>query len=68
MKQLIIKLVECQKLTLEESKSLMHGIANNQVNDAQIAAILTSFIIRSISIEELRGFRQALIELEIGLG
>ncbi|MCX6327807.1 MAG: anthranilate phosphoribosyltransferase [Bacteroidia bacterium] len=65
MKQLLIKLIECQKLTFEESKSLMYGIAHNEVNDAQIAAILTAFIIRSISIEELRGFRQALIELAI---
>jgi anthranilate phosphoribosyltransferase len=65
MKQLLIKLIECQKLTLEESRSLMHGIAHNEVNEAQIAAILTSFIIRSISIEELRGFRQALIELAV---
>ena len=65
MKQLLIKLIECQKLTFEESKSLMNGIAHNEVNDAQIAAILTAFIIRPISIEELRGFRQALIDLAI---
>jgi anthranilate phosphoribosyltransferase len=65
MKQLLIKLIECQKLSFEESKSLMHGIAHNEVNDAQIAAILTAFIIRPISIEELRGFRQALIDLAI---
>lgn len=65
MKELLIKLIECQKLTFEESKSLMYGIAHNEVNDAQIAAILTAFIIRPISIEELRGFREALIELAI---
>lgn len=65
MKKLLIKLIECQKLTFEESRDLMHGIAHNEVNEAQIAAILTAFIIRSISIEELRGFRQALIELAV---
>ena len=65
MKQLLIKLIECQKLTFAESKSLMYGIAQNEVNDAQIAAILTAFLIRPISIEELRGFREALIELAI---
>jgi anthranilate phosphoribosyltransferase len=63
MKHLLIKLIECQKLTFEESRSLMHGIAHNEVNEAQIASILTAFIIRTISIEELRGFRQALIDL-----
>lgn len=65
MKQLLIKLIECQKLTFVESKSLMYGIAQNEVNDAQVAAILTAFLIRPISIEELRGFREALIELAI---
>jgi anthranilate phosphoribosyltransferase len=65
MKQLLIKLIECQRLTFEESRSLMHGIAHNELNEAQIASILTAFIIRTISIEELRGFRQALIDLAI---
>jgi len=65
MKQILTKLIECQKLTFEESHNLMHGIANNEVNDAQIAAVLTAFIIRTISIDELRGFRQALIDLAV---
>jgi anthranilate phosphoribosyltransferase len=65
MKKLLMKLIECQKLTFEESRALMHGIAHNEVNEAQIASVLTAFIIRTISIEELRGFRQALIELAI---
>jgi anthranilate phosphoribosyltransferase len=65
MKQLLIKLIECQKLTFEESRTLMHGIAQNELNEAQISSILTAFIIRTISIEELQGFRQALIDLAI---
>lgn len=65
MKQLLNKLIECQKLTFNEAESLMHGIAHNELNDAQIAAVLTAFIIRTISIEELRGFRQALIDLAV---
>ncbi len=67
MKQLLIKLIECQKLTFEEARSLMHGIARNEVNESQIASILTAFIIRTISIEELQGFRQALIELAVSV-
>ncbi len=65
MKKLLIKLIECQRLTFEESKSLMYSIAKGEVNEAQIASILTAFIIRTISIEELRGFRQALVELAV---
>jgi anthranilate phosphoribosyltransferase len=65
MKKLLIKLIECQKLSFEESRSLMNGIAHNELNEAQIAAVLTAYIIRTISIEELRGFRQALIDLAV---
>jgi len=65
MKQILIKLIECQKLTFEESRNLMHGIANFEVNDSQIASVLTAFIIRTISIDELRGFRQALLDLAV---
>ena len=43
----------------------MNGIAYNEVNDAQIASVLTAFVIRTISIEELRGFRQALLDLAV---
>lgn len=65
MKTLLTKLIECRRLTFEESRSLMHGIAGNQLNEAQIAAVLTAFIMRTLSIEELRGFRQALVELAV---
>ncbi len=32
MKQILTKLIECQKLTFEESHNLMHGIANKRVS------------------------------------
>lgn len=65
IKQLIVKLIEHQKLTFEESKELMYLIAHNEANDAQMAAVLTAYIMRNITIEELQGFRSALIELAI---
>jgi anthranilate phosphoribosyltransferase len=65
MKELLIKLLDCQTLTFDEARSLMHGIVKNEVNDVQIASILTALIIRTVTIEELRGFRQALIELAV---
>ena len=65
MKKTLIKLIECQKLTYEESRDLMYGIAHNEMNEVQIASVLTAYIIRSISIDELRGFRQALMDLAV---
>ncbi len=63
MKEILVKLLESQQLSRPEAEALMHGIARGDVNDAQIAAVLSAFIMRSISIEELLGFRDAILEL-----
>lgn len=65
MKQLLNKLLESQTLTRAEAHELMLGIATEKLNPAQMAAVLASFIMRSISLEELLGFREALLELAI---
>ena len=63
MKEILVKLLESQQLSRSEAESLMHGIANGDVNDAQKAAVLSAFVMRSISLEELLGFRDAILEL-----
>lgn len=65
MKQLLNKLLESQTLSREEAFNLMHGIAGEKLNEAQMAAVLASFIMRSINLNELLGFREALLELAI---
>lgn len=65
MKQILTKLFESQRLSRVESQKLMHGIANGSVNESQMAAVLTAYIMRSISLEELQGFRDALLELSV---
>ncbi len=65
MKNLLNKLLESRSLHREEASRLMHGIASGQLNETQMAAVLTSFIMRSISLDELMGFREALLELAI---
>ncbi len=65
MKQLLNKLLESRTLSRGEAKELMHGIAGQNLNEAQMAAVLASFIMRSISLDELLGFREALLELAI---
>lgn len=62
MKDLLNKLLESQSLTREEACNLMHGIATHQLNEAQMAGVLTAYIMRSISLNELSGFREALLE------
>lgn len=50
-------------LSREEAKNVLVNISNGSYNPSQISAFLTVYMMRSISIEELAGFREALLEL-----
>ena len=50
-------------LTKEEAKNVLVNVSNGSYNPSQIASFLTVYMMRSISIEELSGFREALLEL-----
>ncbi|WP_088342221.1 anthranilate phosphoribosyltransferase [Robiginitalea sediminis] len=63
MKQTLNKLIEHHLLTREEARQVLVDIAAGQYNTSQTAAFLTVFMMRSISTEELEGFRDALLEL-----
>lgn len=65
MQELLNKLLESLTLTREEAYKLMHGIAGQELNEARMAAVLAAFIMRNISLDELLGFREALLELAI---
>ena len=65
MRYILEKLLESQQLSREEAVRLMNAIAAQELNDAQIAAVLSSYIMRSINLEELLGFREALLELAV---
>ncbi len=67
MKKILNKLFEHQKLSREEAYETLTEITRGEVNEAQIAAFLTVYLMRSISVEELDGFRQALLDLCIPL-
>lgn len=63
MKQLLKRLINHQSISSEEAKTVLVNISNGIYNQNQIAAFLTIYMMRSITIEELRGFRDALLEL-----
>lgn len=65
MTHLIQKLLESQYLDQQQAQSLMHGIAGGALNEAQMAAVLTAYVMRNVSLDELTGFRQALLELAL---
>jgi len=63
MKKILQKLFEHRYLTQEEAKTVLEGIAKGRYNNTQIASLSTVFLMRTISIEELCGFRDALLEM-----
>ena len=65
MKNILNKLFEQQRLTKEEAKSILIEIASEKFNNSQIASFLTVFLMRPIAVDELAGFREALLELSV---
>ncbi len=63
MKKLLNRLINHETISKEEAKSVLVDISRGEYNQSQIASFLTVFMMRSITIEELEGFRDALLEL-----
>ncbi|MFH6961885.1 anthranilate phosphoribosyltransferase [Flavobacterium plurextorum] len=63
MKTILNKLINHEVLTKEKAKNVLINISSGQYNPSQISAFLTVFMMRSITIDELSGFREALLEL-----
>ncbi|MCC8142824.1 MAG: anthranilate phosphoribosyltransferase [Tannerellaceae bacterium] len=65
MKQILYRLFEHQYLGRDEAREILQNIASGKYNDAQIASLITVFLMRNISVEELSGFRDALLEMRV---
>ncbi|KAF2332616.1 anthranilate phosphoribosyltransferase [Flavobacterium daemonense] len=63
MKTILNKLINHEVLSKEEAKDVLINISSGQYNPSQISAFLTVYMMRSITIDELSGFREALLEL-----
>ncbi|MBE7640376.1 anthranilate phosphoribosyltransferase [Salegentibacter sp. BLCTC] len=63
MKELLNRLINHETISKDEAKQALFSISNGEYNESQIAAFLTVYMMRSITIEELEGFRDALLEL-----
>lgn len=65
MKEILNYLFEYKKLTKEQAEAILLEITEGKYTDAEIAAFITVFNMRTISIEELEGFRNALLKTRI---
>ena len=63
MKNILNKLINHEVLSKEEAKDVLINISIGSYNPSQISAFLTVFMMRSITIDELSGFREALLEM-----
>ncbi len=63
MKTILNRLINHEILSKAEAKEVLVNISAGNYNQSQIASFLTVYMMRSITIEELSGFREALLEL-----
>ena len=63
MKQLLNKIIAQESFSFEESKDLIYAIENETVNQETLAGILIGFQIKGLDVQEVSGFRKALLEL-----
>tara|TARA_B100000787_G_scaffold170137_1_gene164272 strand:- start:18406 stop:19398 length:993 start_codon:yes stop_codon:yes gene_type:complete len=65
MKAILNDLYQHKRLSKFEAKQILINIAASKYNDAHLASFMTVFMMRPITVDELSGFRDALIELSI---
>jgi anthranilate phosphoribosyltransferase len=63
MKKILNRLINHEQLSKEEARNVLVNISEGNYNQSQIAAFMTVYMMRNIGIEELEGFRDALLEL-----
>jgi len=56
------KLLNHEELTREETKDILIGITKSELNDAEISALLTAIQMRGITVDELLGFRDGILQ------
>ncbi|PSG90847.1 anthranilate phosphoribosyltransferase [Aurantibacter aestuarii] len=63
MKQILNRLINQESISAEEARNVLVNISEGQYNQSQIASFLTVYMMRNITLEELQGFRDALLDL-----
>jgi anthranilate phosphoribosyltransferase len=63
MKKILQFLFEHKTLSREQAKDVLLNIGKGVYNEHEITSFMTVYLMRSITIEELQGFRDALLEL-----
>ena len=65
MKKILQYLFEHKSLTREQAMEVLVDISNGKYNEHEITSFITVYLMRSITINELMGFRDALLSLAV---
>ena len=65
MKQYLQKRISGEILTRIEAQKVLSFIGRGEANNSQIASFLTTYMIKSITADELEGFRDAMLDLAL---
>lgn len=63
MKQILNELIDHRSLSRETAHRVLVELATGKYNPSQTAAFMTVYMMRSITVDELEGFRDAMLEL-----
>lgn len=63
MKAILNHLFENRSFTKEESKNILIDMAHGHYNPSQMAAFITAYCMRGSTVDEMEGFRDAMLEL-----
>lgn len=63
MKDILNRLIQHQTISREEARTVLIRISEGAYNPSQVAAFLTVYMMRAVTVQELSGFREALLEL-----
>lgn len=65
MKEILQYLFNHHTLSKSEAKAIMIEIAQNKFNSTEVTAFISVFLMRNITLKELEGFREALLQMTI---
>ncbi|MDZ7608400.1 MAG: hypothetical protein U5K79_23080 [Cyclobacteriaceae bacterium] len=67
MKEILNRLFEYKSLDRATAREILSNLAQGKYNNSEMAAFLTVYLMRNITVEELSGFREAMLELCVPL-
>ncbi len=65
MVDLLNKIIEHEALSFKEAQQIIYAIADERINENQLTAIIVGLQMRGLNIDEIKGFRRALLDLSI---